>query len=497
MVPGRTSGVCRSISRGLERGMRSTVAAAFLLASMIGAGTAVAAECPPGALGVSRTIVVDPSEHVRLGAFQYSESLPLRDREIVLTFDDGPLPPYTNRILDMLASECVKATFFMVGRMVRAYPSVVRRIYNDGHTIANHSQNHPFTFHKMTVDQASHEIEGGFESLRAVLGDPKAVAPFFRIPGLLRQNSVEQYLAAHNYMTWSVDFVGRRLDPHSRPGGRAARRQPDGGARQGHPAAARHPARHRARLPEILRELKARGFKIVHVVPATADRPKTVTEPELWSVRRTPEQKIWPRTLVRGGEQPRAGPHCAEPDRVSASSDFGPDDQSGDGADFRAASRARRRGSAAAGSHVAAPGGLFGARASSGAAGAGRAQFQLFPPVPVRRTSRGSRPEARDQTKDPARQPTPPGEPSIPFHPPRRSRPPAASRRSPIDAWRGRRRRTWLRRRTYAAELPLDESNRWRPIAPAASATAPETGRCHGRGRWCGREDSNLHGLPR
>jgi peptidoglycan/xylan/chitin deacetylase (PgdA/CDA1 family) len=104
---------------------------------------------------------VDPSEHVRLGAMQYNESLPLRDREVVLTFDDGPLPPYTSRVLDTLASECVKATFFLVGRMVRGYPAIARRIYNEGHTVANHSQSHPFTFHKMSVDQASHEIEGG------------------------------------------------------------------------------------------------------------------------------------------------------------------------------------------------------------------------------------------------------------------------------------------------------------------------------------------------
>src|SRR5215468_10639187 len=174
--------------------MRRTVAAYILLASLLGIGTAAAAECPADALGVSRTLVIDPTEHARVGSMQYSESLPLKDREIVLTFDDGPLPPYTNRILDTLASECVKATFFMVGRMVRGYPSVVRRIYNEGHTVANHSLSHPFTFHKMSVDQASYEIEGGFASLQSVLGDPKAVSPFFRIPGLLRQNSVEQYL---------------------------------------------------------------------------------------------------------------------------------------------------------------------------------------------------------------------------------------------------------------------------------------------------------------
>jgi peptidoglycan/xylan/chitin deacetylase (PgdA/CDA1 family) len=278
--------------------MRHTVAAYVLLASLVATGTAGADECPAGALGVSRTLVVDPNEHVRLGSFQYNESLPLMDREVVLTFDDGPLPPYTNRILDTLASECVKATFFMVGRMVQGYPAVVRRVYNEGHTIANHSQTHPFTFHKMSVEQASQEIEGGFASLRSALGDPKAVAPFFRIPGLLRQDSVERYLAAHHYMTWSVDFAAddwTHISSHE-----VARRAVNRVAARGKGILLLHdiqPATALA-LPEILKELKSRGFKIVHVVPATPDRPKTVTEPELWATRRAPEPKVWPRTLV-------------------------------------------------------------------------------------------------------------------------------------------------------------------------------------------------------
>ena len=278
--------------------MRSIVAASFLLTSLLCSGAALAAECQPGALGVSRTIVVDPTEHSKLGSMQYSESLPLRDKEVVLTFDDGPLPPYTNRILDTLASECVKATFFMVGRMARGYPSVVRRIYNEGHTIANHSQNHPFTFHKMTVEQASVEIEDGFESLRVALGNPKAVAPFFRIPGLLRQTSVEQYLASRDVMTWSVDFSA---DDWTRISA----------AEVANRAISRIEARRKGILllhdiqpatalafPEILSELKARGYKIVHVVPATADRPKTVTTPEQWVARGAPpEQKVWPRVV--------------------------------------------------------------------------------------------------------------------------------------------------------------------------------------------------------
>jgi peptidoglycan-N-acetylglucosamine deacetylase len=303
--------------------MRSTVAASVLLASLLGMGTAGAAECPADALGVSRTITVDPSEHRLVGSWQYGESLPLNDHEVVLTFDDGPLPPYTDRVLDLLAAECVKATFFMVGRMVQAYPAAVRRVYDEGHTIANHSQTHPFTFHKMSVDQASHEIEGGFSSLRSALGDPKAIAPFFRFPGLLRQTSVEQYLAAHNYMTWSVDLAA---DDWTHINNReVARRAISRLEARGKGILLLHdiqPATALA-MPEILKELKARGFKIVHVVPATPDRPKTVTEPELWAARRGSEPKVWPRISVVGVESSQ--PALAAPSPASFGIEtFGP-----------------------------------------------------------------------------------------------------------------------------------------------------------------------------
>jgi peptidoglycan/xylan/chitin deacetylase (PgdA/CDA1 family) len=253
--------------------MRSLVAAAFVLAVPINIGIAAAAECPQGALGVSRTIVVDPSEHRRLGGMQYAETLPLRDKEVVLTFDDGPLPPYTSRVLETLASECVKATFFMVGRQARNYPSLVRRVYDEGHTVANHSQNHPFTFHKMSVEQAAREVEGGFASLSAALGDPKAVAPFFRIPGLLRQPSVEHYLAAQGVMTWSSDFLA---DDWTRIGMQEVVNRAIGRLEaQGKGILLLHDIKPvtALALPEILRELKIRGYKVVHVVPATPDRP--------------------------------------------------------------------------------------------------------------------------------------------------------------------------------------------------------------------------------
>jgi peptidoglycan/xylan/chitin deacetylase (PgdA/CDA1 family) len=274
--------------------MRATFVASLLLVSVIGVGTASAGECPSDALGVTRTIVVDPNEHTRIGGLQYGETLPLNDKEVVLTFDDGPLPRYTSSILETLASECTKATFFMVGQMANSFPAMVRRVYNEGHTIANHSQTHPFTFNKMSVEQAAAQIEGGFASLRAALGDPNAVAPFFRIPGLLRQNSVEQYLAAHGVMTWSLDVVAddwTHINANEITRRAVSRLQTHGkGILLLHDI---HAATALA-LPMILKELKARGFKIVHVVPATPDRPKTVTASEQWATRATVEHALWP-----------------------------------------------------------------------------------------------------------------------------------------------------------------------------------------------------------
>ena len=195
--------------------MRSAFAVAFLSACLA-AGLAEAAQCPrnPDGLGTSRVLVVDPTEHMRLGTMQYSETLPLADREVVLTFDDGPLPPYTTRILDILAAECVKATYFLVGRMARNFPELVRRIYYEGHTVGTHSQNHPLTFHVMSVERAAREIEDGFESTRAALADPDAVAPFFRIPGLLRADGVEELSRLARHHDLERRRSGRRLAAH-------------------------------------------------------------------------------------------------------------------------------------------------------------------------------------------------------------------------------------------------------------------------------------------
>src|SRR5690349_18585037 len=190
--------------------MRVRALLCFLSLSVVGVpAAAVAADCPgrPDALGTSRVLVVDPAEHARIGTMQYHETLPLADHEVVLTFDDGPLPPYSNRVLETLASQCVKATYFLVGRMARAYPEMVRKIHEAGHSVGTHSMSHPYTFSRMAPAKAHAEMDDGIAAAAAALGNPDEVAPFFRIPGLIRAEVVEKYMAEKHIQIWSTDFL--------------------------------------------------------------------------------------------------------------------------------------------------------------------------------------------------------------------------------------------------------------------------------------------------
>ena len=277
--------------------------AAVLLLSMVSSIAAVpasAADCPgnPDALGTSRTLVVDPREHPRIGTMQYAETLPLQDHEVVLTFDDGPLPPHSTQILDILAAQCVKATFFIIGRMARSFPEGVRRVRDAGHSIGTHSQNHPLSMNRMPIERARQEIDDGIAATAAALGDGGGLAPFFRIPGLLRAEAVEDYLASKGIQTWSADFPADdwRHISSARVYDLAIKRIEAKG--KGILLLHDIQARTVAALPRILHELKARGYRIVHVVPATPDQPKTPTEPQQWQLHPISETiaiSHWPK----------------------------------------------------------------------------------------------------------------------------------------------------------------------------------------------------------
>jgi peptidoglycan-N-acetylglucosamine deacetylase len=281
------------------RPWRLTALAAFGLLAGFAVHAASAADCPghPNALGTSRTLVVDPREHPRVGTMQYPETLPLADHEVVLTFDDGPLPRYSNKILDILAAECVKATFFTIGNMARSSPEGVRKLLAEGQTIGTHTQDHPLSMNHMPTERARQEIDDGIASAKAALGDnAAALSPFFRIPGLLRADNVEEYAAEQGIQVWSADFLAddwRHISSQRVYDLAISRLEAMGkGILLLHDI---HP-RTVAALPRILETMKARGYRIVHVVPATAERPATPTEPREWLLHPAPDTIAqWPQ----------------------------------------------------------------------------------------------------------------------------------------------------------------------------------------------------------
>ncbi len=289
------------MSRDLSNPRKGRWIAAISFGALAGlaAGAASASDCPgnPNALGTSRTLVVDPREHPRIGTMQYLETLPLADHEVVLTFDDGPLPRNSNRILEILAAQCVKATFFIIGQMASSSPEGVRKLRDAGHTIGTHTQDHPLTMDHISMERARQEIDDGIASVRAALGDDAdaTLAPFFRIPGLLRGENVEEYLASKGFQIWSTDFLGddwRRISS-SRVYDLTMKRLEARG--KGILLLHDIQARTVAALPRILEALKVRGYQIVHVVPATAERPATPTEASQWLMHPPPDSIAqWP-----------------------------------------------------------------------------------------------------------------------------------------------------------------------------------------------------------
>src|SRR6187399_2317982 len=269
------------MGRGLARIISLWAATLVLCASAAGAS---AGQCPgnPDALGTSRTIVVDPREHIRIGTMDYAETLPLFDREVVLTFDDGPIPPYTGKILDILAAECVKATYFMVGTMAKEYPSLVRRVYDAGHTVGTHSMSHPFRFRALSVERGNAQIDNGIAATAAALGDPNKVAPFFRFPGFGHTPAAHEHAAEQGLMVWGADVPAddwHKLGPRE-----VARRAVQRLEYKGKGILLLHDIHQRTvdALPLILKELKERGFRVVHVVPANAERAPSITTAEAW-----------------------------------------------------------------------------------------------------------------------------------------------------------------------------------------------------------------------
>jgi len=233
---------------------------------LVGLTSSAAANCRnPNALGTSRTITVDPFALPRISWPNSPHQLALKDGEVVLSFDDGPLPPHTEKVLNVLAAECVKATFFIVGKMANDTPALVRRAHAEGRAIGTHTQTHPH-LPQLSFLEAKKEIENGMASVAAALGKPQALAPFFRPPYLESTHLIDGYLAARGIMSWGTDFDSDDWKDISAD--EVVQRSLNGLAEKRKGILLMHdiqPTTVQA-LPILLRELKRRNYRIVHVV---------------------------------------------------------------------------------------------------------------------------------------------------------------------------------------------------------------------------------------
>jgi len=238
--------------------------------------SAIAAPCPgnPDALGTERVLTVDAGSTPRVGRKQFPTTLPLQRKELVLTFDDGPWPTTTPKILAALKHECVLATFFLLGRNVAAHPEIARRELADGHSLGHHSYSHPLLNH-MAQAKAEAEIDRGIaEDELVVYGKRRSepTTPFFRFPGFASSPALLDRLQARHVVVFGADVWASDWVPMTP----AQELQLILGRidRLGSGIVLLHDTKSQtaAMLPAFLRELKRRGYHIVHIVAAANSR---------------------------------------------------------------------------------------------------------------------------------------------------------------------------------------------------------------------------------
>ena len=222
----------------------------------------------PNALGVSRTVEIDTSGGPGFGFEHFKQHDFLRDKEVVLTFDDGPWVT-TPAVLKALADECVKATFFAIGKHSTYYPEILRAVVKAGHTVGSHTWSHQ-DLSKKTPEEAKEEIEKAISAVKWALGDAGPEAPFFRFPALRHPPEMVTYLGERNISMFSTDldsFDFKIHKPEVIIKGIMAKL-----AKRGKGIVLMHDFQkgtaHAA--PELLAELKAGGYKIVHMTQAVA-----------------------------------------------------------------------------------------------------------------------------------------------------------------------------------------------------------------------------------
>jgi peptidoglycan/xylan/chitin deacetylase (PgdA/CDA1 family) len=235
------------------------------------AATEQAARCPrSGTLGTSRVLAVDAAATPRVGLKSFPQTLPLGDHEVVLTFDDGPWPHTTPRVLAALAEECVHATFFLIGKSASEHPELVRRIAAEGHTVATHTWSHR-SLKRIKPDAAIEEINHGISAVELALhgtATTTPTTPFFRFPGFESTQATLDLLQSRGIAVFGADLWAsdwNRMTPKQELKLVTDRLNAAGkGIILFHDTKAQTAAM----LPAFLRYLRDNGYHVVHVTPA-------------------------------------------------------------------------------------------------------------------------------------------------------------------------------------------------------------------------------------
>jgi peptidoglycan/xylan/chitin deacetylase (PgdA/CDA1 family) len=219
----------------------------------------------PDALGVSRVVEVDTTGGPGFGFEHFKQLDFLADKEVVLTFDDGPWPVNTPAVLKALADQCTKAVFFSIGKHASYHPEILRQVAAAGQTVGTHTWSHAnLNSKKMTPQQAKDEIEKGFSAVKLALG--AAPAPFFRFPELQHGPAAVAYLQSRNVAMFSCDIDSFDFRKANTPD-KVVLNVMTKLDKQGKGIILMHDfQKHTAEaLPELLRRLKAGGYKIVQM----------------------------------------------------------------------------------------------------------------------------------------------------------------------------------------------------------------------------------------
>lgn len=218
----------------------------------------------PNALGVSRVVEIDTTGGPGFGFEHFKQLDFLRDKEVVLTFDDGPWQTTTPTVLKTLADECVRAIFFPIGKHATYYPEILKQVAAAGHTIGGHTWGHvALTGKKLNEQQRKDEIEKGFSAVKWALGS--APAPFFRAPALQHPPEIVTYLGERNMAIFSTDIDS--FDFKTRKAEQVVTNVMTKLDKLGKGIILMHDfQKHTAEaLPTLLQKLKAGGYKVVHM----------------------------------------------------------------------------------------------------------------------------------------------------------------------------------------------------------------------------------------